>query len=227
MPHIKGRSVLLLVFLLLVSVRAGAQVISDTIQTATPAVTDTNIATTTINRADTVRLTHADSAGRKADSALVAKMKKTPWVPKPKKAGLYSAILPGSGQIYNRQYWKAPVIYAGLFAAGYFFQYNLDKYHTYRKAYFGRLTNGGAVSSTEPEDVQRYTTENLKTLQDEYRKYLDLTVLFSALGYTAQVIDAIAAAHLRGFDMSRDISFRFQPVVMPNYIGAGVVMNLK
>ena len=54
-----------------------------------------------------------------------------------------------------------------------------------------------------------------------------MTVLLTALGYTVQVIDAIASAHLKNFDISRDISLRIQPVAQPNYIGMGLAVNFK
>ena len=93
------------------------------------------------------------------------------------------------------------------------------------------MTNGGNSTADETEEIKRYATGDLKTLQDEYRKYLDMTVILSAVGYAAQVIDAIASAHLKNFDMSRDISFQFKPSVQPSYaglgVGVGVTMNFK
>jgi hypothetical protein len=166
-----------------------------------------------------------------ADSAMAAKTKKHKFEPIPKKAGLFSAIVPGTGQIYNRQYWKVPLVYGAAAGSIYFFSFNYNKYSTYKKAYFGRLTNGGNSTADETEEMKRYTTADLKTLQDEYRKYLDMTVMLSALGYAIQVIDAIASAHLKNFDMSRDISFQFKPTVQPSYagvgVGVGVTMNFK
>ncbi len=76
--------------------------------------------------------------------------KQGPWQPNPKKAGFYSAILPGLGQTYNRQYWKIPVVYAGVGAAAYFISNNLSKYISYRKAYISRINN--------PNYVDQYTT---------------------------------------------------------------------
>lgn len=166
-----------------------------------------------------------------ADTIKSAQTKKHKFEPVAKKAGLFSAILPGTGQIYNRQYWKAPVIYGGAAVAVYFFNYNYDKYITYKKAYFGRLNNGGNSTAEETEEMKRYTTADLKTLQDEYRKFLDMTVMLSAVGYAAQVIDAIVSAHLKNFDMSRDISFQFKPVFQPNIngpgAGIGIAMNFR
>lgn len=147
--------------------------------------------------------------------------KKITWQPTPKKAGLYSALLPGAGQLYNRQYWKVPVIYAGVATAGYFFLLNRDKYQTYRRAYIARIDNDPA---TRDEFEQVYSTGSLQQLQDAYKRFLDLTVLFTAIGYTVQVLDAVAFAHLSNFDVSPDLSLQFQPVILPGgALGVGLV----
>lgn len=148
--------------------------------------------------------------------------KPQPWQPNPKKAGLFSAILPGTGQIYNKQYWKLPLVYGGAGAVVYFIQFNTDKYQTYRKAYVASL------EGKTHEFTGIYDQGALKQLQDGYKRYLDMTYLFSAVGYALQVIDAIVFAHLQNFDVSRDLSVRFQPVAMPNGgAGFGLVMNFK
>lgn len=145
--------------------------------------------------------------------------------PNPKKAGLYSAIVPGMGQLYNRQYWKMPVVYAIGAAAGYFINYNLTNYRKYRRAYIARIDGD---PRTTDEYIDKYPDPGtLKQLQDESRKYLDITVLLSAVGYSLQVMDAIVSAHLKNFDVSRDISMQMRPVLQNNYIGFGIVMTLK
>lgn len=149
--------------------------------------------------------------------------KPQPYQPNPKKSGLYSALLPGLGQINNHEYWKVPVIYVGIAVAGYFFIDNLNNYQSYRKAYIGRINN------PYPTDqyVNIYTTDQLQQLQNDYNKYLDLTALFSCIGYAMQVLDAITAAHLKNFDISRDLSMRLKPVVFPTGAGAALVFSLK
>lgn len=146
-----------------------------------------------------------------------------PYQPNPKKAGLYSAILPGLGQLYNRQYWKIPVVYAGIGIAGYFFISNLTQYQSYRKAYIGRINN--------PYPTDQYvgllTTDQLNTQQNTYSKYLDLTVMFSVIGYALEVMDAVTSAHLKNFDISRDISLHMTPTATQNHLGLGLVMNFK
>lgn len=147
-------------------------------------------------------------------------VKKQPFQPVPKKSALYSAILPGLGQLYNRQYWKIPVIYAGMAAAGYFIVDNTNSYRKYRKIYIARLQN-------DFSDGSPYSTAEVKLLQDTYKKYLDMTVLLTALGYTIQVLDAVTFAHLKNFDVSKDISMRMSPVVTPGGIGLGLVVQFK
>jgi hypothetical protein len=147
--------------------------------------------------------------------------------PNPKKAGLFSAIIPGLGQAYDRKYWKLPVIYAGAGAAYYFIKYNSDQYNIYRTAYYSRLENEQA--GREPTDFFKdfYETDQLRSLKDEYKKWLDVTILITGLAYTAQIIDAVVYAHLKNFDVSRNISMRVSPVVQTNYAGLGLVVNFK
>ena len=147
-----------------------------------------------------------------------------PWQPNPKKAGLYSAILPGSGQLYNKQYWKIPVVYAGVGAAIYFIDFNSQKYRTYRKAYIARID---ADPNTRDEFEGLYTASALKQLQDGYKRYLDMTVLLTAVGYTLQVMDAVVFAHLKNFDVTKDITIQVQPIANQNGIGMGLVINFK
>ncbi len=145
-----------------------------------------------------------------------------PSAPNPKKAGLFSAVLPGAGQLYNRQYWKIPVIYAGAGAAVYFIQFNTSQYQSYRRAYIASL------EGRPHEYTGVYEQGSLKQLQDGYKRYLDMTMLFTALGYTLQVIDAVVFAHLQNFDVSRDLSMRLQPVAHPDgTAGLGLVVRLK
>lgn len=167
---------------------------------------------------DTQRVTTAATAG-----VANAPVERGLFQPNPKKAGLYSAILPGLGQFYNRQYWKIPVIYAGFAVAGYFFVDNNTNYQNYRKAYIGRINN------PYPTDkyVNIYSSDQLQQLQNDYSKFLNLTVLFTTIGYTLQVMEAITGAHLKNFDISRDISLNLHPVYYPKGAGIGLAFNFK
>lgn len=147
-----------------------------------------------------------------------------PFQPNPKKSALYSAILPGAGQLYNRQYWKIGVVYAGVATATYFLIDNSREYQRFRRGYIARINN----ANVQDEFTNKYGQAQLQVLQNAYRKYLDMTILFTGLGYTLQVLDALAFAHLKNFDVSKNISMRMQPVAMPSGDpGFGLVMNLK
>jgi len=144
----------------------------------------------------------------------------TPFIT-PKKTALFSAIVPGLGQYYNKQYWKIPVIYVLVGAAIYFVQDNLKNYNAFRKEYIGRQ-NPNYVQQF-PQYTDRST---IKSAQDYYRRNLDLTVLLTGLGYTLQVLDAVVFAHLKGFDISEDISLNARPVLTPQGgVGFGLVMK--
>ena len=190
--------------------------------------------------ADSVHALTADTATKKSASiprtpkpvvsrfvdkdSLAFALKPHPFQPNPKKAGLYAAILPGLGQVYNRQYWKIPIVYAVMGTTGYFVANNLTNYRKYRKAYVGRLTDPNyrdEFSELNVGDQIAY----VKQIQDDYSKNLNISVLLTGVGYFLQVLDAITGAHLKNFDMSRDISMHVQPVAMPNGIGMGLVMN--
>jgi hypothetical protein len=156
----------------------------------------------------------------KADSSVI-KRKKV-WEPIPKKAGMYSSILPGLGQVYNRQYWKVPIVYGVLGVAGYFIKNNLDEYQTYRKAYINSLD-----ANTTNDEFPQYGPDELLRMQNLSRKNLDILVLLTSVGYALQIMDAVASAHLRNFDISPDISMQMKPILQNNYVGFGLVMNFK
>jgi hypothetical protein len=147
---------------------------------------------------------------------------KPAFQPIPKKSALYSAILPGAGQFYNRQYWKIPIIYVGVGVSAYFLIFNTQNYRGYRQAYIGRLGN----ATYQDDYTKNWRLPDLKTLQDQYRKQLDLTILLTGIGFTLQVLDALTFAHLKNFDISKDISLRMQPVTLPTGDpGLGLVMR--
>jgi hypothetical protein len=154
-----------------------------------------------------------------------------PFQPTPKKSALFSAILPGAGQIYNRQYWKVPIIYAGMAASFYFLIDNSNNYQRYRRAYIARINNPGVQDDFTQQLVSYSSTgalNYLKGRQDTYKQQLDLTYLLTGLGFTIQVLDALAFAHLKNFDVSKNISMRLKPVMLPTGTpGVGLAFNFK
>ena len=163
------------------------------------------------NRKDSTQLfIKTDSVHNKKDSAAAARI--IP-VHSPRKAALYSAVLPGLGQIYNREYWKLPLVYAALGITTYTYIINMNSYRKYRDAYRIRM-DGNA--DTVDDYVGLYSDAGLKYLRDGYREYVDYSVLVFVLAYGLNIVDATVFAHLRNFDMSDDLSMKITPTVIDN-----------
>jgi Family of unknown function (DUF5683) len=145
----------------------------------------------------------------------------------PKLAALMSTILPGAGQVYNKKYWKVPVIYAGLIALAYSIDFNEKQYNIYRVAYKCRLD----TDSRNDRFVGIYRDSDLNTLQKTYNRYRDLSVIGASLLYILNIVDATVDAHLFSFDVSDDLSFRMQPTlintVYSNQYTTGISLNIK
>lgn len=142
----------------------------------------------------------------------------------PKRATIYSAILPGLGQAYNKKYWKIPIIYAGFGTIGYFIGWNNKYYNTYKLAY-SDLTDDDETTDSylDLEATQYYDLENstdynnfksgLSKQQDYYRRNRDLLIISIVGFYGLNLIDASVDAHLFDFDISEDLSLNWQPSV--------------
>ncbi len=130
----------------------------------------------------------------------------------PRKATILSAVLPGAGQIYNQKYWKAPIVYVGFGVLGYFIYDNYNTYTTYKKAYEIR-TDGNPATV---DDFPLYSEDGLIQAMNYYRRNTELSVIFSAILYALNIVDAAVDAHLYDFDISEDLSFRISPVMQSN-----------
>lgn len=123
------------------------------------------------------------------------------------KAALYSAILPGSGQVLNKKYWKVPVLYAGFGTLVYFIQQNQKNYTTYKDAFLFR-------NDSDPSTVDEFpnlTNDDLKVRKDFYRRNRDLSYILTGVVYTLNIIDAYVDAQLRDFDVSENLSMKTGP----------------
>ncbi len=129
----------------------------------------------------------------------------------PKKAGWMSAALPGLGQVYNKKYWKAPVIYVAFGTITYFLVTNNAEYQKYREAYILRTDD----DITNDDILPKYTVENLRVLKNTYWKKRDWDVILLAVVYVLNVLDAVVDAHFFTYDISEDLSLHINPVVKP------------
>jgi hypothetical protein len=127
--------------------------------------------------------------------------------PIPKRAGLYSACLPGLGQLYNKQYWKVGLVYAGSAVLTGFLISNYNQYNKYRKIYIGMIDNDPSTPDTYPNR----TVDDILYLRNAYRKDFEYSIISASLAYILNILDAFISAHLKSFDMSNDISYHAVP----------------
>ena len=160
------------------------------------------------------------------DAPLVLQPEELTWKPDPLKSVWLGIIVPGLGQIYNRSYWKLPIVYGGFMGCGYAIGYNNEKYEAYKQAYRDILTDAGHLS-TDPNRSynaimpEGYTIERLggesgytnilRDRQNSYRRYRDISIVVAIAVYALSVIDAYVDAQLFDFDISDDLSLNVEP----------------
>jgi len=135
----------------------------------------------------------------------------------PTKATIMSACLPGLGQVYNKKYWKVPVIYAGFGIFTYFIYTNADQYLNFKCAYIESVQ--GTTNGNYSDLVQRYSTQDLLSWRENYRRNLEISILLTAVWYAINILDAVVDAHLYTFNISDNLSIKIEPSVMPSGFG--------
>lgn len=142
-----------------------------------------------------------------------------------KKATTLAMICPGAGQLYNKSYWKVPIVVGAFATMGYVIDWNARGYKRYRTAY-NQVVNG------QPDEFEgRYSADYLKNMKDNFRRNRDLCIILTGALYLLNVVDAHVDAHLKDYDISDDLSVRLEPTVFQNYASRngyyGVGMSLK
>lgn len=144
------------------------------------------------------------------------------FVPDPKKSMWLAIVFPGGGQIYNRKYWKLPIIYGGFLGCIYALNWNNMMYRDYSQAYIDIMDADPNTKSYEnfiPRgyDIERNLTrikDLFRRKKDYYRRYRDLSI-FAMIGvYALSIVDAYVDAELSSFDISRDLSMKVSPSVI-------------
>lgn len=152
----------------------------------------------------------------------------------PRKATIRSAILPGWGQIYNKKYWKLPLVYGALGTTAYIFFYNVKTYRDLRFAYQAKFKAGQApFDSTDYFKIKpiflAYDANALRLFRDQFRSNIDYSVLFFFVFWGLNVVDATVDAHLKLFDVNPDLSFKIKlgPSQMAGTTGLSFVLAFK
>ena len=125
----------------------------------------------------------------------------------PRKAMIFSMVVPGLGQAYNKKYWKIPIIYASAGATIYMFQFNDKNYKKYKQAY---IDTNLVVDGIEKPYI---SIEQLRTQAEFHRRYRDLSVILTGLLYTLNIVDAYVDAQLTTFDISDNLSMTILPAM--------------
>ena len=179
---------------------------------------------------DTVSMLNADSIYilNKVDSVGVkqkkAKRDWATWSPDPKRAMWLAIVLPGAGQVYNRKYWKLPIVYGGFLGCIYAWRWNNQMFRDYSQAYMDIMDDDPNTNSYLDMLPPRYDITGredrfkniFKRKKDYYRRYRDLSAFCFIGVYILSVIDAYVDAQLSVFDISPDLSMRLEPAVINN-----------
>lgn len=171
-------------------------------------------------------LSRNDSLQLRKDSLKIAKKRDwATWRPNPKRAMWLALVLPGAGQIYNRKYWKLPIVYGGFVGCAYALRWNNQMYRDYSQAYLDLMDDDPNTQSynqflhlgAQIDDSNKARYQKLfKSRKDTYRRWRDLSV-FCLIGvYALSVIDAYVDASLSEFDISKDLSLRVEPTIISN-----------
>lgn len=129
----------------------------------------------------------------------------------PTKATLFSLIIPGLGQAYNKKYWKVPLVYAIIGTPLFFAIDQKREFENFKSAYLKRVDDNPNTIDYQYQDV--YSNENMQSLIDYHRKNRDLMFVLTGLAYVINVVDATVDAHLFYFDIDDNISGIIRPDV--------------
>lgn len=160
--------------------------------------------------------------GQSQDSLKVKSVKTTDPL-SPARAAFYSTVIPGLGQIYNKKYWKLPLLYGGLGASIYSYNFNNKRYKSYRNAYKSRM-----AGYNNDEYIDLITDdERLLDGQDYHKRNRDLSMVFIVGLYLLNIIDANVDAHLKQYNVNDQLTF--EPVLentsFENGTSIGVAMK--
>jgi hypothetical protein len=133
----------------------------------------------------------------------------------PRKALLFAAVLPGLGQIYNKKYWKLPLVYGGFFGTTYAMLFYNDLYRDYKRELFTNLEQG-LVDDSDIRSGDVYTTKNYRVAVDRAKRSRDFWLIMMGAMYLLQMVDAHVDAHLKEFDLNPQLRVSIEPMMEQN-----------
>lgn len=149
--------------------------------------------------------------------------------PNPKKAALLALVVPGAGQIYNKRWWKLPLVYGAMGGMVYAISFNQGEYRRYKTAYALKLTDQPhEFTNTRYDD-----TRILRLVRDGYDKNTQLSYIGLVFVYALQAVEAFVDSHLKTFSVDEDLSLQLKPSFQPSTLdgqptlGVGVALRFK
>lgn len=147
----------------------------------------------------------------------------------PRKATRRSAIIPGWGQAYNREYWKIPLVYGAIAIPTVMYIYNNNWYHKTKFAYEAKYkyqANGDTtdLAAIDP-DLKNLSMTSLQSYRNSFRRDRDYSILFFLLAWGLNVVDATVFGHLKDFDVSNNLSMNLKPQFNPNTKSSGLMLT--
>lgn len=160
--------------------------------------------------------------------ALDTTQQKTPPAFNPHQATIRSAMLPGWGQIYNKKYWKLPLVYGALGTTAGIFIYNIKNYNLLRQAYIYLSDKDTANNSLIDPRFKNLSPEAIRTYRNAFRQNVDYSALFFLFFWGLNVVDATVDAQLKAFDVNDNLSLQLKPGYSPmgNTSGISLVLNI-
>lgn len=184
-----------------------------------------SLAVESLSLEDSITIDSVSLSKALAPKALRKKRNWATWRPDTKRAMWLALVLPGAGQIYNRKYWKLPIIYGGFVGCAYAMSWNNQMYHDYSQAYLDIMDDDPNTQSynqflhlgaqIDASNIERYK-EIFRKRKDRYRRWRDMSMFVMIGVYAFSVIDAYVDASLSEFDISDDLSLRVEPMVINN-----------
>jgi hypothetical protein len=147
----------------------------------------------------------------------------------PRKALLYAAVLPGLGQIYNKKYWKLPLVYGGFGALGYAVGFYQKGYKKYKSQLFDNI-NEAPNNENFLHPVSELSTGQLRTIVTSYRRQRDFWLIMTGAMYLLQIVDAHVDAHLKEFDVNPNLQVSLEPLIEQDIVlgrQSGVALIIK
>lgn len=149
--------------------------------------------------------------------------------PDPIRSMWLALVFPGGGQIYNRKYWKLPIIYGGYLGCAYALTWNNQMLKDYSQAYLDIMDSDPNTKSYEKMLPMGYDItgkeerfkEIFKNKKNHFRRFRDMSIFAFAGVYLLSVVDAYVDAELSSFDISEDLSMHMEPVMMETYMAGG------